>query len=118
MPKNIVICCDGTDNQFDGDHTNVIRTYRVLRQCDGQTAFYDPGVGTMPEPWWNTQIGKRWAMLKGLAFGTGFLQNIEDAYRFLMTYYQPGDKIFLFGFSRGAYTVRALAGMIHSVGLL
>jgi uncharacterized protein (DUF2235 family) len=118
MPKNIVICCDGTNNQFAGDYTNVIRTYRVSRQNAEQTAFYDPGVGTMPEPWWTSQLGKRWAMLKGLAFGSGFLANIEDAYRFLMERYQSGDIVFLFGFSRGAYTARALAGMLHSVGLL
>lgn len=118
MPKNIVICCDGTNNQFDGDHTNVIRTYKVAERSGQQVTFYDCGVGTMPEPWQKTKLGKRWSLLKGLAFGSGFMQNIEDAYRFLMVNYDPGDKVFLFGFSRGAFTVRALAGMLRSVGLL
>jgi len=106
MSKNIAICCDGTNNQFDGDHTNVIRAYKVIRHHDQQLSFYDPGVGTMPEPWQKTKLGKRWSMLKGLAFGSGFLQNIEDAYRFLMRSYQPNDQIYLFGFSRGAFTAR------------
>jgi uncharacterized protein (DUF2235 family) len=118
MSKNIVICCDGTNAQFDGDHTNVIRTYKVARPGPDQVTFYDCGVGTMPEPWQTTRLGKRWSMLKGLAFGSGFMQNIEDAYRFLMASYEPGDRVFVFGFSRGAFTARALAAMLHSVGLL
>lgn len=118
MPKNIVLCCDGTNNQFDGHHTNVTRTYKVILCNNQQLAFYDPGVGTMPEPWQTTKLGKRWSMVKGLAFGSGFMQNIEDAYRFLMANYESDDKVFLFGFSRGAFTARAVAGMIHSVGLL
>ncbi len=118
MSKNIVVCCDGTNGQFDGDHTNVIRTYKVARPSSSQVTFYDAGVGTMPEPWKTTRIGKRWSLLKGLAFGDGFMRNIEDAYRFLMSQYLPGDKVYLFGFSRGAFTVRALAGMLHSIGLL
>jgi uncharacterized protein (DUF2235 family) len=118
MPKNIVLCCDGTNNQFDGYHTNVIRTYKVARSHPGQILYYDPGVGTMPEPWKKTQLGKRWSMLAGLAFGEGFTDNIQNAYKFLMVNYEPGDKVFLFGFSRGAYTARAVAALLHSVGLL
>jgi len=118
VSRNIVICCDGTNNQFAGDHTNVIRTYKVARRSETQLTYYDPGVGTMPEPWWTTQIGKRWSMISGLAFGTGFLDNIRDPYCFLMQNYQPGDRVYVFGFSRGAYTARALAAVLHSVGLL
>jgi uncharacterized protein (DUF2235 family) len=116
--KNIVLCCDGTNNQFSGDHTNVIRTYKVARKDPRQFTFYDCGVGTMPEPWHEGRLAKRWALLKGLTFGSGFMKNIEDAYRYLMTAYQNGDRIFIFGFSRGAYTARALAGMLKAVGLL
>jgi uncharacterized protein (DUF2235 family) len=118
MPKNIILCCDGTNNQFSGDHTNVIRAYKVAERSARQVTFYDSGVGTMPEPWAEGRLARRWSMLKGLAFGSGFAQNIEDAYRFLMASYEAGDSLFLFGFSRGAFTVRALAGMLHSVGLL
>jgi uncharacterized protein (DUF2235 family) len=118
MSKNIVICCDGTNNQFDGHHTNVIRTYKVARRSAGQLTYYDPGVGTMPEPWHKTQLVKRLSMLNGLIFGDGFFDNISDAYSFIVTNYEPGDHIFLFGFSRGAYTARAIAALLHSVGLL
>jgi uncharacterized protein (DUF2235 family) len=118
MPKNILICCDGTNNQFTGDHTNVIRTYKVARRSDAQVTFYDPGVGTMPEPWETSRAGKQWSIVKGLAFGSGFEDNIADAYGFLMKVHEPGDHVFVFGFSRGAFTARALAGLLHSVGLL
>jgi uncharacterized protein (DUF2235 family) len=118
MPKNIVVCCDGTNNQFDGYHTNVIRSYKVARRHDGQVTYYDPGVGTMPEPWKTTQLAKRGDMIKGLAYGNGFSDNISDAYRFLVANYEAGDLVFLFGFSRGAYTARALAAVLHSIGLL
>jgi uncharacterized protein (DUF2235 family) len=118
MPRNIVICCDGTNNQFAGDHTNVIRTYKVARRTPGQLTYYDPGVGTMPEPWEKTKLAKRWSMLKGLAFGDGFFDNILDAYRFVIANYEPGDKVFIFGFSRGAFTARAVAAMLRSIGLV
>jgi uncharacterized protein (DUF2235 family) len=118
MSKNLVICCDGTNNQFDGFHTNVIRTYKVARRGPTQVTYYDPGVGTMPEPWKKTKIDKRLSMLSGLLFGDGFFDNISDAYKFLIANFEPEDKIFLFGFSRGAYTARAVAALLHSVGLL
>jgi uncharacterized protein (DUF2235 family) len=118
MPKKLVLCCDGTNNQFDGYHTNVVRTYKVARRHPGQLTYYDPGVGTMPEPWEKTKMGKRMSMLSGLMFGDGFFCNISDAYKFLMLNYEPGDKVFLFGFSRGAYTARAVVALLYSVGLL
>src|SRR6266446_10961135 len=118
MPKNLVLCCDGTNNQFDGYHTNVIRTYKVARRHPGQLTYYDPGVGTMPEPWEKAKIGKRLSMLNGLIFGDGLFDNISDAYKFLMLNYEPGDNVFFFGFSRGAYTARAVAALLYSVGLL
>jgi len=116
--KNIVICCDGTNNQFAGDQTNVIRTHKVARRAAGQLTYYNCGVGTMPEPWREGWISRMVSLVGGLAFGNGFEANIADAYRFLMANYEPGDKIYLFGFSRGAFTARAVAAMLHSVGLL
>lgn len=118
MPKNIVVCCDGTNNQFAGDHTNVIRTYKVARRHPGQLTYYDPGVGTMPEPWVSHSLGKRLAMLRGLVYGDGFMDNILDAYRFVVTNYEQGDNVYIFGFSRGAFTARAVAAMLRSVGLV
>lgn len=119
MSKNIVVCCDGTDNQFSGCQTNVVRLFKCAKNIPGeQVAYYDPGVGTMAAPGLYGKIAKRASVLLGLAFGFGFSQNVEDAYEFLMQTYEPGDQVYLFGFSRGAFTVRALAGMLHAVGLL
>jgi uncharacterized protein (DUF2235 family) len=119
MSKNIIICCDGTDNQFSGCQTNVVRLYKCAQYVTGQqVCYYDPGVGTMPSPGLYTDLAKRASVLLGLAVGLGFTQNVEAAYRFLMQTYEEGDRVYLFGFSRGAFTVRALAGMLHAVGLL
>jgi uncharacterized protein (DUF2235 family) len=118
MPKNIVVCCDGTGNQFDRSKSNVIKLYQTLI-CDlDQIAYYHPGVGTMGSRNALSGIGKWWTKVIGLAFGYGISDNVADAYQFLMKTFEPGDKIYVFGFSRGAYTARALCGMLHTVGLL
>src|SRR5258706_6842839 len=104
--KNIIICCDGTNNQFSGDQTNVIRTHKVAKRTAGQVTYYDCGVGTMPEPWRSNWLSRLASLVAGLAFGQGFDDNIADAYRFLMANYETGDQVFLFGFSRGAFTAR------------
>jgi uncharacterized protein (DUF2235 family) len=116
--KNIIVCCDGTDNQFSGDHTNVIRTFKVAEGLPGQACYYDPGVGTLPMKGFVTNLGEKWSIIEGLAFGAGLIDDVQEAYRYLMKVYEPGDLVYLFGFSRGAFTVRALAGMINAVGLL
>lgn len=116
--KNIVICCDGTGNQVTGDLSNVLKLFRIVRKDEKQRVFYDPGVGTigMEEPW--ERLKTKFKAIWGLATGAGLDDNILDAYRFLAETYEEGDRVFLFGFSRGAYTVRALAAFIHMVGLL
>ena len=119
MPKNIVLCCDGTGNEVGADeYSNVAKLYIRLAKNDDQITFYDPGLGTLGTPGFRTKTLTSLTRLMGLAFGYGLHDNIKDAYVFLMQHYEPGDRIFLFGFSRGAYTVRALAGMIHRGGLL
>jgi uncharacterized protein (DUF2235 family) len=119
MSKNIVICCDGTGNEFGGDcNSNVVKLYSTLMIGDDQRGYYHPGVGTMGAPTARGRIQKWWSQLKGLAFGAGLLPNVADAYRYLMDTYAPGDNVFLFGFSRGSYTARALAGLLHMYGLL
>lgn len=117
-PKNIIICCDGTNNKLADDHTNVVRLFEVAVKDTSQIVFYDPGVGTMAAPDQTSAIGKRWSLIKGLAFGDGLDENVFEAYRYLMDHYQVGDQVYLFGFSRGAFTVRVLAGFLHGVGLL
>ncbi len=115
MPKRIVICSDGTWNTPDQKDRGKIRPSNVARMALAvaredargmrQLVFYDKGVGT------------RLKVLGG-AFGVGLSKNIADAYRFLVDNHEPGDEIYLFGFSRGAYTVRSTAGLIRNCGLL
>lgn len=119
MPRNLVICFDGTNNQFGVENTSVVRLVQVMaRDPDRQVLFYDAGVGTLPEPGLITKAGKRVSDWIGLAFGAGLTKNVEEGYAYLMESWEPGDRVFLFGFSRGAYTARVLAGMLHVLGLL
>jgi uncharacterized protein (DUF2235 family) len=117
--KNIVICLDGTGNQFRQENTNVVKLYQVLlRDPQTQVAFYDPGVGTLADPSYKTPLGKQINKALGLGFGVGLLGNVAQAYTYLMEQYEEHDRVFIFGFSRGAYTARVLAGLIRAVGLL
>jgi len=116
VAKNIVLCCDGTGNEYGANNTNVVDMYEPVVRDANQVAYYDPGVGTFSV--FGRELGKTIGIILGQGFGYGLTENIEDAYLYLMEHYRPGDKVFLFGFSRGAFTVRALAGMLHKVGLL
>jgi uncharacterized protein (DUF2235 family) len=118
MPRNIVICCDGTGNQYGTENSNVVKLYWTLSAAQKQASYYHPGVGTMGARNALTAVGKWWTRVRGLAFGYGFSDNIVDVYSFLMGEFQPEDHIFAFGFSRGSYTARALCGMLHMFGLL
>ena len=119
MSKNIVVCSDGTGNEFGDHNSNVVKLYSVVI-VDGkrQVGYYHPGVGTMGAPTAHNKLSKAWSVVMGLAFGAGLLANVGGAYRYLMNTYESGDDVFLLGFSRGAYTVRALAGLLHMFGLL
>lgn len=119
--KNIVVCLDGTGNQFHEDNTNVVKLFRVLKRDSKrqrQVVYYDPGVGTLADPDYKSGLMKKLDRALGLAFGAGLQRNIGEAYGYLMDTYERGDRILLFGFSRGAYTARALAGLIHACGLI
>ena len=122
--KKIFVFCDGTGNEFaqkreqENANSNVVKLYTALRVNNQQVAYYHPGVGTMGNPAIQNAILRFWSKVKGLAFGAGFRDNVLDAYRYLMEIYNDGDEIYLFGFSRGSYTARALAGMLHGYGLL
>lgn len=118
MAKNIVVCCDGTGNKFGTENSNVVKLYTCLKVEKDQRAYYHPGVGTMGDPRKGSWLAKQYSRIAGLAFGLGFQGNLADAYQFLMDTYEDGDHIYLFGFSRGAYTVRALAGVLFMYGLL
>lgn len=114
MAKMLVVCCDGTWNTPDqqGRPTNVTKMTRAIlpRAPDGtvQLVYYDEGVGT----------GNRFDRFLGGTLGVGLGANVQQAYRFLALNYEPGDKIAMFGFSRGAFTVRSLAGLVNLIGLL
>ena len=118
MAKNIVICCDGTGNQINDQLSNVLKLYRILQKTDDQLVYYNPGVGTVGDydSWQLVKLRVREFL--GLAMGYGLDDNVLDAYRFLCTHYSDGDAISLFGFSRGAYTVRVLAAFVYVIGLL
>ena len=120
MKKRIIICADGTWNEPDQidkrgvrKPSNVVKMARAIlpQGLDGsnQIVFYDQGVGT------DAAISDK---IIGGAFGKGLTKNIQDCYRFIIHNYNAGDDLFLFGFSRGAFTVRSLAGLIGKCGLL
>lgn len=118
MAKNIVICCDGTGNEIEENLSNVLKLYRIAKKDDEQLVFYDSGIGTIGPYSPFRRLSAKVKAFGGMALGMGLDQNIKDAYRFLIKNYEEGDRVYLFGFSRGAFTVRALAGFIRLLGLL
>lgn len=119
MTRNLVLCCDGTANEFAHHNTNVVKLYTVLRHDPAsQVTYYHPGLGTMEPAGALTTIGRKTTKLLGMAIGYGLANDVRDAYVFLMQNYRPDDKVFLFGFSRGAYTARAVAALLHMYGLI
>ena len=125
-PRNLVVCCDGTNNTLTGgvEDTNVLLLYCYLRKhADPATTtlYYDPGVGSPDSapPTGLVDLFKRRAeRVAGLASGRGVYENIGEGYAFLMRHWEPGDRIFCFGFSRGAFTARAIVGMVNLFGIL
>lgn len=120
-PRTLILCFDGTNDVFDDTSTNLIRLFGALeKNVPGeQVVYYQPGIGTYVRaeaPW--SPILRDFAKTvdKGLAWYIG--THITGGYKFLMQHYSKGDRICLFGFSRGAFTARCLAGMLHKVGLL
>lgn len=112
MAKRLVVCCDGTWNFADQpSKTNVAKVALSVRPGSAagkeQRVYYHSGVGT-----------HRRDRLRGGAFGVGLSHNVVDAYRFLVETYEPDDELFLFGFSRGAFTARSLAGLVRNSGIL
>jgi uncharacterized protein (DUF2235 family) len=108
MAKNIVIFSDGTGQEGGkGNNSNVYKLFNMVENRTGkQVIFYDRGLGT------------GWRKLSGQVAGLGISRNIKECYRFIFEEYQAGDQIFLFGFSRGATTVRSLSSFIHLFGVL
>src|SRR5215471_11877754 len=113
MAKNIILLSDGTGNSSSSPFkTNVWRLSQAISidASADQIAYYHDGVGT--------DGTFRPLLLAGLAFGVGLATGVKDLYTFVCRNYEPGDNIYLFGFSRGAFTVRVLAGLILRCGLV
>ncbi len=113
--RKLIVCCDGTWNKpfsVDSPPTNVVKMVRAIRPVDdngiSQLVYYHAGVGT--NNWYDSIMGG--------AMGVGLSGNVQSCYDFLATNFVDGDLIFLFGFSRGAFTARSLAGLIGYIGLL
>jgi len=110
MPKRLVLSFDGTWNAPE-DRTNPYRIHKLVASESGdgipQLVYYDEGVGTHWHDWFT-----------GGAFGRGLSRNIRQGYRWLAQRYRPGDSIYIFGFSRGAYTARSLVGLLRKAGLV
>lgn len=103
--KNLIVFSDGTGNTKK-TNTNVHQFYQaLLPDTEKNVCFYDRGVGSFK------------ADIPGMAFGAGVSKNIKECYEFLIDEYETGDRIFIFGFSRGAYTARSLASFVSLVGL-
>jgi uncharacterized protein (DUF2235 family) len=117
MSKRLVVCCDGTWNRPDElkqgapAPTNVSKlALGVAREDPGgmtQLLLYQQGVGT-----------RRFERIRGGAFGYGLSRNVRDCYRFLVEEYEPGDELYFFGFSRGAFTARSTVGFVRNCGIL
>ena len=126
MPKNIVVFSDGTGQ--DGGvrpEQRISNVYKMYRVCKvgpesgidpaEQVAFYDPGLGTDIGATALTAPVRFVQKMAASLSGRGITTNIADCYRFIVDHYEPGDRIYLIGFSRGAYTVRCVANLLMSV---
>ncbi|KAF8602111.1 hypothetical protein BDV93DRAFT_406213, partial [Ceratobasidium sp. AG-I] len=118
--RNLVVCIDGTSNQFSEKNTNVVELYSHVIKNESQLTYYNSGIGTYAKP--TRTSPSHWIKVIASNLDVLFAGHLEKviiaAYRWLSDHYQPGDKIYLFGFSRGAYQIRALAAMINTVGLI
>ncbi|CDM33983.1 hypothetical protein CBS147339_5694 [Penicillium roqueforti] len=127
IPKQFVLCFDGTGNKFAGDESdsNVLKIFRMLdRSKSHQYHYYQPGIGTYVTSKSLTSHGRiqriksAYQKAKDSAVGSSFDEHVMGGYKFLMRYYSPGDDIFFIGFSRGSYIARFLAEMLDYIGLL
>ncbi|KIK69829.1 hypothetical protein GYMLUDRAFT_79892 [Collybiopsis luxurians FD-317 M1] len=118
--RTLVLCFDGTSNEYDSTNTNVVKLFALLKKDnqDEQLCYYQAGIGTFFAPGAVSPFFQWGAKILDEAFAWYLNAHVMDGYQFLMQNYRSGDKLCLFGFSRGAYTARALAGMLYKVGLL
>ncbi|KAF5332902.1 hypothetical protein D9758_017003 [Tetrapyrgos nigripes] len=118
--RTLVLCFDGTGDQFDQDNSNIVSLFRMLKKDDRyqQMVYYQAGIGTYTASHQTTPLKAKFSKALDEAIAWNLHAHVMGGYEFLMQNYLAGDRICLFGFSRGAYTARSLAGMIHKVGIL
>ncbi|TFK61202.1 hypothetical protein BDN72DRAFT_828458 [Pluteus cervinus] len=118
--RTLVLCFDGTGDQFDSDNSNIVQLFTMLKKDDRsqQMVYYQAGIGTYTSPQVATPLASKISKAMDEAIAWNLDAHVMEGYEFLMQNYTAGDRICIFGFSRGAYTARSLAGMIHKVGLL
>ncbi|THU90421.1 hypothetical protein K435DRAFT_841466 [Dendrothele bispora CBS 962.96] len=118
--RTLVLCFDGTGDQFDADNSNIVQLFSLLKKDDSskQMVYYQAGIGTYTSPQIVGPIMSKITQTLDAAIALNLDAHLMSGYEFLMQNYAPGDRICIFGFSRGAYTARGLAGMLHKVGLL
>ncbi|KAJ6570566.1 hypothetical protein DFH09DRAFT_1277652 [Mycena vulgaris] len=118
--RTLVLCFDGTGGQFDSQNSNVVQFFSTLDKGDRakQMVYYQPGIGTDTAPRTTNPLGKRVSKFLDEMVAWNLHAHVMGGYEFLMQNYTANDRICIFGFARGAYIARSLAGMIHKVGLL
>ncbi|PBK59689.1 hypothetical protein ARMSODRAFT_1071279 [Armillaria solidipes] len=118
--RTLVLCFDGTGDQFDTDNSNIVQLFSLLKKDDRskQMVYYQSGIGTYTSPQVATPFMSKLYKTVDVMIAWDLDAHVMAGYEFLMQNYHAGDRICIFGFSRGAYTARSLAGMIHKVGLL
>ncbi|CEL62131.1 putative protein YEL023C OS=Saccharomyces cerevisiae (strain ATCC 204508 / S288c) GN=YEL023C PE=4 SV=1 [Rhizoctonia solani AG-1 IB] len=118
--RNLILCFDGTGGEYDKDVSNIVRFFQMLKKGDPsrQMVYYQPGIGTGIKNTSANPFLKKFSVIVDAAIANGLPTHVRGGYEFLMNNYKEGDRISLFGYSRGAYTARALAGMLQKVGLL
>ncbi|KAK1230821.1 hypothetical protein PQX77_006093 [Marasmius sp. AFHP31] len=118
--RNLILCFDGTSSEYSSQNTNVVKFFSLLEKGDyeEQLCYYQAGVGTYFDPGVVSPLLQWGAKVLDEAFAWYLPTHVMEGYKFLMQNYRPDDKISIFGFSRGAYTARAVAGMVYKVGLL
>ncbi|KAJ7088156.1 hypothetical protein C8R44DRAFT_991193 [Mycena epipterygia] len=124
LPTNehrcLILCFDGTGDQFDADNSNIVQLVSALKKDDRtkQMVYYQSGIGTYTSPKFVTPLTTKISLILDSMIAWNLDSHIMAGYEFLMQNYTANDRICIFGFSRGAYIARSLAGMLHKVGLL
>jgi hypothetical protein len=116
--RKLVLCIDGTNDFAAARPTHPFRLAKMLKGKHNLVVYYDGGVGTLEDTWVVSKFKRKMNQAMDLAFGFSLRSNVVNAYTFLVENYKPGDEIYLFGFSRGAYACRVLVGLIKLFGLL